>query len=93
MTVTPEQKTLIDDTYGVYMHGNRVRINLLLPPEVAVEVIGKAGHENVAHWVKRKISHMVSNNNPENDPVAMLGDKVSQLEVKLDRLLSHVVGD
>lgn len=86
--VTPAQLALIGDTYGVYMHGNRVRINLLLTPEVAVQVIGCAGHENVAHWVKRQVESIVE------DPkkVSKLDRRISKMEMKIDKLLAHVVG-
>ena len=66
----------IDRTQGVHWHANRVRINLLLPPEVVLRIIVLARFERVSHWIARRMEDIITEEGKED-----------LVQVKLDKIL------
>ena len=79
MKISKEEVDLINSTPGLNMHASKVRINLLLDPELALKIIEMAGHERISHWLARHVEDIV------------LGDeKQDRIEMKLDMILSRL---
>tara|TARA_R110001583_G_scaffold92446_1_gene235001 strand:- start:146 stop:406 length:261 start_codon:yes stop_codon:yes gene_type:complete len=70
---------IISTTPGMGWHGDKVRLTILLEPDVAVTLSEKAGFEKVTSYIQRIVSKHCEDNSREEEVLERLDAKLHWL--------------